>query len=152
MDIAISLPLDDDGYIRRECPSCQDEFKWHQGPVPTRPEDAIDPPVYHCPLCSAVAELNQWFTQDQVQYQEQMVQFHLTDIVGDELQREFRGSSSMKFEKARNTAPAPEEIFEPNDMIIVEAPCHPWEPVKVPEERADAGPLHCLVCGEQYTA
>jgi len=37
-------------------------------------------------------------------------------------------------------------------MLIVESPCHPWEPVKIPQQRADSGPLYCLVCGETYEA
>lgn len=42
----------------------------------------------------------------------------------------------------------PEPLTEPSDMLAVESPCHPWEPVKI----ADGwiAPLHCLVCGNPY--
>lgn len=26
--ISVSIPLDDDGFLRRECPTCEQEFKW----------------------------------------------------------------------------------------------------------------------------
>lgn len=152
MEIPVSFPLDNDGYLRRECPACEHEFKWHHGESPGRPDDAIDPEQYVCPMCGVSAGHDQWFTQAQIEYQQGMVQFHMSDIVGDELARQFRGSKGITFKKGRNTAPAPTELSEPNDMVIVEPPCHPWEPVKVPEERADAAPLYCLICGSQYSA
>jgi hypothetical protein len=33
-------------------------------------------------------------------------------------------------------------------MVIVAPPCHPWEPVKVPDEAT--GELHCLICGTAF--
>jgi hypothetical protein len=53
MDIPITLPLDSDGFLRRECPKCEREFKWHEGPTEDRPQDWNDPPVYWCPLCGS---------------------------------------------------------------------------------------------------
>jgi endogenous inhibitor of DNA gyrase (YacG/DUF329 family) len=148
MDIRLDFPLDADQFLRRECPSCTREFKWHHGPTDSRPDDVTDPPQYTCPLCGKAANHDQWFTQDQLRYRDEMVEFYKMDVVNDEMQRLF-GSN---YKPGRSTAPAPSALFEPNDMIIIEPPCHPWEPVKVPEERADAGPLFCLVCGESYSA
>jgi hypothetical protein len=33
-------------------------------------------------------------------------------------------------------------------MLIVQSPCHPWEPIKI--EEFWSGPIHCLVCGIQF--
>jgi hypothetical protein len=44
--------------------------------------------------------------------------------------------------------PPPEPLIEPNDMTIVEPPCHPNEPIKVPEESLTR--LHCLICAEPF--
>lgn len=77
-----------------------------------------------------------------------MVDFYAPDAVNAELKKVF----GKNYKPGRSNAPAPAPLFEPDDMIIIEPPCHPWEPVKVPEERADSGPLFCLVCGETYTA
>ena len=54
------------------------------------------------------------------------------DVVNDEMKRLF-GSN---YTPGRNNAPAPTPLYEPDDMIIIEPPCHPWEPLKVPEECA----------------
>jgi endogenous inhibitor of DNA gyrase (YacG/DUF329 family) len=148
MDIRLDFPLDADHFLRRECPSCTKEFKWHHARTASRPDDAADPPQYICPLCGKAASHDQWFTQDQLRYRDEMVEFYKMDVVNGEMQR-FFGSN---YKPGRSTAPAPSALFESNDMIIVEPPCHPWEPVKVPEERADAGPLFCLICGESYSA
>lgn len=152
MEIPVEFPLDADGFIRRECPACTQQFKWHYGPTDSRPPEAADPPMYTCPLCGQPAEPDQWWTQEQIRYQQEVVNFHAMDIVNDEMKRAFRGSKNVKYTPGTNSAPAPTALHEPNDMIIVEPPCHPWEPVKVPEERADSAPLHCLVCGQSYSA
>lgn len=152
MDIPIEFPLDTDGFLRRECPSCGREFKWHHGPTESRPADAVDPPRYSCPLCGKQANHDQWFTQDQVRYQQETVEYYAHDAINDELKRAFRGSKNIKYTPGKNTAPAPTPLHEPNDMLILESPCHSWEPVKVPQERADSGPVFCLVCGETFSA
>lgn len=148
MDVPISFPLDVDGFLRRECPTCGEEFKWHHGPTTTRPASAIDPAQYSCPSCGTPAQHDQWFTQDQVRHQREVVEFYAVDIVNDELKSAFGNN----YTPGKNTAPAPTPLHEPNDMVIIESPCHPWEPVKVPQQRADSGPLHCLVCGGTYRA
>lgn len=148
----MEYPLDTDGYLRRECPSCTGEFKWHNGPTDSRPDDAADPSQYSCPLCGRRASHDQWFTQRQVEYQQELVNYHAADVVNDAMKKAFRGSKNVTYRPGRNTAPPPSPLHEPDDMIIIEPPCHPWEPVKVHEERADSGPLYCLVCGESYSA
>jgi endogenous inhibitor of DNA gyrase (YacG/DUF329 family) len=152
MEVPVEFPLDSDGFLRRECPNCAQEFKWHYGPTDARPDSAVDPPRYTCPLCGKQANHDQWFTQDQVHYQRQAVEFYLFDAVNDELKHAFKGSKNLTYELGRNNASAPTALHEPNDMLIVEPPCHPWEPVKVQQERADSGPLFCLVCSETYSA
>lgn len=45
-----------------------------------------------------------------------------------------------------NHAPVPLE--ERADMVIIEPPCHPYEPFKIAERWTD--PVHCLLCGQQF--
>lgn len=44
--------------------------------------------------------------------------------------------------------PVSEPLHEPDDMVIVEPPCHPEEPVKVPDDAQ--APFHCLDCGTPF--
>jgi endogenous inhibitor of DNA gyrase (YacG/DUF329 family) len=89
MDIRIDFPLDADQFLRRECPSCSQEFKWHHGATENRPADAVDPPRYTCPLCGNPANHDEWFTQDQLRYQQETVEFNAMDAVNDEMKKAF---------------------------------------------------------------
>ena len=65
----------------------------------------------------------------------------------------FKGISGMDFKPDRNLSldtPTPEPLTEPDDMVIVEPPCHTNEPIKVPN--TDTGRAHCLVCGTPFAA
>ena len=108
--------------------------------------------MFRCPLCASQAAHEGWLTEEQEVYVQQVAEFHMHDAINAELDKEFRGSENIEFKPERNTPPAPTTLHERNDMIIVEPPCHPWEPVKVPQERADSGALYCLVCGEGFSA
>lgn len=46
--------------------------------------------------------------------------------------------------------PDAEPLHEPDDMIIVEPPCHLNEPLKVPEDAITL--VHCLICGAQFSS
>ena len=49
----MSVPLDSDGFLRRECPTCEREFKWFNS------EEGRGEPVpeggYVCPYCAIQA-------------------------------------------------------------------------------------------------
>jgi hypothetical protein len=147
----VELPLDDDGFMRRECPHCLREFKWHHGPTEARPEGMADPPVYHCPRCGDPARPDEWWTQEQLAFTEQLVTGHALREATEMLENSVRDSKSVTFKPPRDDAPEPPEaLHEPNDMIIVGPPCHPWEPIKVPEDATTRA--FCLICGEAFAA
>ncbi len=150
MDIPLSLPLDRQGFVRRECPNCEQQFKWHHGPANEEAEHEPTPSAYYCPLCGVPAGLDAWFTREQLDFAQAMVMPVALRHIQDELARAFRGNKHMKYKPGnRNDLPAaPPALTEPDDMQVVSSPCHAWEPVKVPEGLA--GPLHCLICGERY--
>lgn len=145
---SIEVPMDDDGFIRRECPNCEHEFKWHSGPTDDRPLGEIDPSVYFCPLCGESALTDQWWTQTQVEFQQQFIMSHLHEEVEHGLKDAFRGMKGWTYKPGRNDEPTPASLTEPNDMLIIQPPCHPWEPLKIPNDHL--GPVHCLICGQQF--
>jgi endogenous inhibitor of DNA gyrase (YacG/DUF329 family) len=55
---SVPMPLDDDDFLRRECPHCHQKFKWHDGSTADRLEGQVDPAVYHCPCCGVSAGPN----------------------------------------------------------------------------------------------
>lgn len=140
----MSVPLDSDGFVRRECPTCDREFKWFsssegQGePVPAG--------GYHCPYCAIQAPPDSWFTKAQIELAQNTV---MREVVGPELdkmardlRRSRRGfiSFDVKYDKPRALDP----LVEMDDMRRVDFACHPAEPVKVLDDWARE--VHCLIC------
>jgi hypothetical protein len=134
----VSLPLDSDGFLRRECPHCERELKWR--PTPEGEQGYPAPEGgYYCPCCGQQAEVNSWFTKAQVAHVDQVA----ADLA-DPLIRDAANELGASYEPSgpRDLSPLPPE---PNDMRRVDFECHPAEPVKVADDWAD--PVHCLVCG-----
>lgn len=148
---SISLPLDDDGFLRRECPTCEREFKWHHGPSDDEPTDAVDPSIYYCPLCGNPAKVDSWWTQEQLDYIEQIALGVAIDELRDSFKRLERSSRGvLEFKASHGDDPEhPAPLHEPEDMAIVTSPCHAWEPVKIPSDWRQ--PLHCMLCGAAFS-
>lgn len=147
MDISVSLPLDSDGFLRRACPACAGQFKWR----PDQPDDQegtqAEPGGYYCPLCGHQAPAEEWSTADQDRLIEKAVRAAAMQATQQSLTDAFRNSSAVTFSPG-NSPRNPAALTEPDDMMIVGSPCHPEEPIKVPEDTAD--PLRCLVCGADF--
>ncbi len=152
MDISIQLPLDGDGFLRRQCPNCNAVFKWHHGPANAEAEVAPPSAAYFCPLCGDPAEVDRWYTDEQVAYIEGVAMPTVMREADTLLRDAFSGLSSAHIKVTTSGSldvPAePDALVEPeDDMAIVVSPCHAYEPVKVVK---GTGPLHCLVCGESF--
>lgn len=145
--IEMSVPLDDDGFLRRACPTCEREFKWFNSaegegePVPIG--------GYFCPYCRVQAPDGSWFTEEQVELGKNRV---ARDILGPEFEkmaRDLKRSSRGSFISLDVKYDVPAEmdpLVEPNDMRRVDFACHPKEPVKVLDEWTR--PVHCLICSQ----
>jgi hypothetical protein len=151
VQVDVKLPLDVDGFLRRECPNCEREFKWHHGKTDAAPEGFIYPDVYWCPLCGKSATHGSWWTPEQLAFARESAAGPILDELTDELRSSFTSSrnSFIKFELKQNDRPdPPDPLVESDDMVMIAPPCQPWEPVKVPEDASE--PFYCLVCGESY--
>jgi len=141
MRVAISIPLDSEGFIRRACPACEREFKW----LYTDNEDEVTEPTprgYCCPYCVAWAQPDQWFTDAQVEHIRQIG----LGVASDEANKIFnRPGSGLKYRPGDRPAPPPDLPPEPDDMRRVDFQCHPEDPLKVAEDWD--GAVHCLICG-----
>ncbi len=151
MDLSMNLPLDE-GFLRRQCPNCEREFKWHHGPTEGRPDDYADPDVYWCPYCGETAPGDHWWTEVQLEHAQETLAGPAMRMVADELGDAFKGTSggSISFSVSTDDdePEPPAALHEPTDMMIVEPPCHPWEPIKIDESWTS--PIHCLLCGAPF--
>ncbi|MBF6229361.1 hypothetical protein IU470_30255 [Nocardia abscessus] len=138
MEYSVPIPLDFDGFLRRQCPTCGEQFKWHHGPFNEKAESAPPADLYYCPLCGQPAVVNEWMTPEQLAFAQAEVMPKLLRQLADE----------MPGLTITDSPSAPPALTEPNDMQIIASPCHDYEPVKVPDERE--APFYCLVCGAAY--
>jgi len=149
IEIPVTLPLDSDGFLRRECPTCEQEFKWYAHEDGDPDAETVD--HYFCPMCGEPSGLDTWWTPAQLEYAhgsagpavDQAVQDLMTDTFKGIKGVSFRPSGAFGFD-----IPTPEPLIEPDDMLIVEPPCHSNEPVKIPVPAPSR--LHCLICGAPF--
>jgi len=152
ISIPVSLPLDPDGFLRRECPTCEQEFKWFSHNEGDPDAEQVD--QYFCPRCGSPAGVDSWWTPAQLEYVEGETAPAIDDYINDALDDTFKGLKSSKFVKVERTGrfsrdtPAPEPLHDDNDMLIVEPPCHTNEPIKVPATVTDR--VYCLICGSPF--
>lgn len=149
ISIPVSVPLDSDGFLRRACPTCEQQFKWfsHADGAP----DAEPADQYFCPLCGVPAGVGEWWTPEQLDYAQGAAAPELDRLIQDATKEAFEGIKGMSFKPDGNFTlgiEVPEPLTEPDDMIIVEPPCHPSEPIKVPEHATEH--IHCLICGSLF--
>ncbi|WP_018297450.1 hypothetical protein [Corynebacterium lubricantis] len=133
----IPIPTDDHNFLRRECPTCEQQFKWHLGPIDEDAATQPTPTTYYCPLCGVPASTDQWWTKEQLEY--------ARDRAMPEILAQLANETGLHVE---STTDVPGEMVEVSDMMIVQSPCHAFEPIKVPDRHQ--GPLHCLVCGSEF--
>lgn len=142
------IPLDDDGFLRRECPNCEREFKWLSSEGTDAKAETPDSAGNYCPYCGLQAPVDAWWTKEQLEHMQAIVS---GEMIGPELEKlkKTLESSSGGFLKISAEISTPEpptsEMTESDDMDRVDFPCHPSEPLKVAETWND--PVYCLICG-----
>lgn len=148
VEFEVSIPLDGDGFLRRECPHCEREFKWLSGN-----EDETSPPEgYFCPYCGETAQDDQWLTRAQLRVIEASIEENVLAPQVRELQDSLSDMAEasgglLEFRaEAQQESSRPRLLTEPSDMTRVDFDCHPDEPVKIADDWH--GPVHCLVCGQ----
>lgn len=144
MEIPFKLPTDTSGFLRRECPTCQREFKWFAGATSERPDDFIDPPTYFCPYCGVPSPRDTWWTPTQLEYARRAAAGPIMQHVQEEMEQAFgRGGTRLA-----DVPESPNPLVEPDDMVMIEPPCHSFEPLKIVDNWDDV--LHCLMCGYRF--
>ena len=155
ISVPIELPLDDEGFIRRECPHCELQFKWFHRQTPgdaSRDDEPQEPVEYHCPYCAQSAQADAWWTREQIQHAQETAAAHvLNPLLGQlksDLERANDPGGMLHVEVHTDRVPEPEPITESDDVLRVDFPCHPDEPLKLdPLWTQDVA---CLICGKRY--
>jgi uncharacterized Zn-finger protein len=147
VSLSLVLPLDKDGFLRRECPHCGRQFKQWQG----KHSEAEKPSEAHyCPYCSALADADAWYTAQQLEYIQQVI----AEVIGPSLYRlreQLERASQHDQFRTEMTSPMPTEpepLVESDDMVQLTFPCHTEKPIKVNELWNQE--VACILCGTHY--
>jgi hypothetical protein len=131
--LEMSMPLDSEGFLRRECPTCEREFKWFHTPEEEQGATPVPDGGYFCPYCGVQAETGTWLTKAQAE--------QVQNIVATQAIRPLVEKYGLRFQPPEKLDP----LTEVDDMTRVDFECHPSEPVKVLDEWGR--PVRCLICG-----
>ena len=171
--INISLPLDDDGFFRRQCPFCCREFKvllekeelddfvlkGIDSFMIEQQEKDVDSGMneyseteFTCPYCEQCAPHDSWWTQEQHDYIRVYVENIAAKIINEKLirplKREFSGSRSgpisINFKGEEMKQKEPWISPEPNDLEIFNLPCCNRK-LKIQEDWKKE--IYCFFCG-----
>jgi hypothetical protein len=146
---SMSLPVDSDRLLRRECPTCERELKW-QTSADADDETPAPDGGYYCPYCGIQGPPDAWWTKEQLEHAKTIVFREAVAPELEKLRRSVNGASSGGFVSISMTggeAPAlPAENAEDDGMRRVDFSCHD-EPVKILESWDR--PVHCPICGQQ---
>ena len=141
---SMTIPLDADGYLRRECPNCERDFKRAVRKVSEAEPSRHSPRGPYCPYCGLQSPSNSWLTKAQVEYTKRM----LAELVARERTRKgIMGLLPFPFQGPSRLTNG--ELSETNDMKVVRPLCHAESAIKVSE--LWIGDLHCTVCGVRTT-
>ena len=94
ISIRVTMPLDSDGFLRRECPTCERQFKWFghaEGDSAAEPVDQ-----YFCPLCGAQHGVASWWTREQLDYARDAAGPEIDRSVQHAIKEAFKGPLLVK--------------------------------------------------------
>jgi hypothetical protein len=94
-EFGVSLPLDSDGFLRRECPTCEREFKWLHSEAEDADDDAEQGVLaggYFCPYCAVQSPDGSWWTKPQLELVEAVA---AREVLGPELERLARSADEV---------------------------------------------------------
>jgi hypothetical protein len=148
--LSMAIPVDSDGFLRRECPTCEREFKWLPASEDEESATGVPDGGYFCPYCGVQAPAGAWFTEAQIALARSIAE---TEVVGpmlrkfaDDIARSFRGGGLTTRSAPPSQADQPDPLTEADDMTRVDFACHPSEPLKILDDWRK--PAHCPICGE----
>lgn len=153
-ETSMSIPLDSDGFMRRQCPTCERELKWFAKEEKDDEAQPVPEGGYFCPYCAIQAPSDSWWTEAQVHVAHSILTEQFVKPELDKFKRQIeginRGSSFLNLSVKTDTPEPADPLTELDDMKRVDFRCHPAAPVKVLDDWE--GAVYCPVCGSSASA
>ena len=108
LQAAVRVPVEQqDEFLRRECPTCEREFKW----LPASEDDDAASMLnggYFCPYCGVQAPDDAWFTEAQLALARSIAEAEVVEPMlskfSDDIARTFRGAGTTTRSTPRRPA------------------------------------------------
>ena len=168
----VNIPLDEENFLRRECPHCMQEFKIEMSAEDLKDlaqkgiesflthddddqsDDREEITRYFCPYCGQESATPHWWTQEQLSYMQVYAKNILAKLVNEQfikpMERTFKKSSgpiSISFKGSEMEYEDPWISEELNDMRVVDLPCCNKK-LKIIEGWANY--VFCFYCGFEH--
>lgn len=147
-NIKVSLSLDADAFLSRECPYCKMRFKISKEDFEG---DRLAAEMF-CPYCGQSASRNEFWTTEQAKYFQDVAMYKIVAPELDELESSLKkltissGLFEMKITMDREAAKVPIAPEELDDMSQNKQSC--CDIVIKIDETWDNG-LYCIICGKK---
>ena len=144
----VELQSDPEGFISRQCPTCQRVFKLSVARL--KADDAS--PVAYCPYCRT-PNADDWYTDDQQAFLHAAIQRAAMQWVSGQFGEMLGDSQGSGMEVSQGEHELPPEPAGPpaeetEGFTVVDVPCHPDDPFKITSETT--GEVACPICGIPY--
>lgn len=167
----ISLPLDSDEFLRRECPLCKRQYKIAVTPDETKSfiqkeienylvenelmekddDESSEEVEYWCPYCGETAKASAWWTEEQLEYIKIFSYNYMAETLNKEFtdwKRQFsrmgNGLFSVKLDFKEMPYKEPWISPEVDDMVLYDLPCCM---IKIKLEDKPTNRIYCYKCG-----
>lgn len=168
----IEIPLDEDGYLRRECNLCKSQFKIHVKTeyLENQTKELLDSFLkdtnnseenendkqeeYYCPYCGQKNLSNELWTTEQIKYIHIFAQNYINNLINKDLLKKlknFKSSGSFfKIEFKGKELPFTEPWISPeeNDLNVFPLSCCN-EKIKI-EIKHNMKKYFCFYCGFEH--
>jgi len=137
----ISFPLDEDGFLSQQCPTCMKVFKVDLAQEPTGKQ------LSYCPYCGHHGQ-ECWWTTEQVEYINGAVQNQALNPIIRDFQKNLQGLNNPGGGFTVTTTPIRDDVVVPPSEPGADMPKHLFrccdETIK---HLAGTQELHCVICG-----
>lgn len=144
MNLEISIPLDEDGFIEMECDFCKNRFMLHQDVYSD--ESNLH---FFCPICGLPNQINTFYCSEVLEAIEQKVLNYAYEEIDKHLSRAFKGFNKnglIKMSVKKQHKALEKELYQPiNKYIKTHADCCKID-IKLLEFDAEIG-TYCPICG-----
>lgn len=118
INLKISIPADDEGYVSFECPFCGERFK-----LKVDEFKEMDNTNLFCPMCGLTNEISNFYSKDVVEKAMEIAEQYAMDLINKmfkDLERSTRGNSFMKVKAKEIKTESTKVLYENDDELVIE--------------------------------